>query len=676
MPTSTNVTNLKINELTEAQYDAAVLAGTIGPNEISIITDAEAGQVIQIDTMPTASAEEVDKIYQFIGTTDANYTNGYFYKCVSDGQNPATYSWTRVDVQPTPSGLPDQTGNSGKFLTTDGTDASWSDKPLVNKSSGTNSLCILGSENDKYNSVVIGKNSRDLQGSNTVLGIGSMGNRFSSNNIIIGNETYTQNNCSNNILIGNKISNASTAGGGAVMFNTSNSMGYAPISPEFVFKNTNGQFTILSSNGTIPADRLVYSIGKYSSMPTAAAAKDGWIVQFTGTTSASYTHGYIYECGAVASSATASQTTGSSLSDVSVVVATFETQITTTGSYVFSYDGTNWSYNSNTVTIGDYGITFTGTPVSGDEITVDYTASGYGWSQINVQPAPVIPDPLPSQTGNSGKFLTTDGTDASWATVDALPSQTGNADKLLITDGTNVSWSGYAKITGVTSANRQVFFGGFANTPGSNLIIIGGGSTKCSNTVVVGGNGGGYGANTSGASVFGFDASANAGANYSVALGTKARTGATNAIQINASDSYITNSDANTMKIANANGNFEMMSADGTIPEARLADTTNATQGQVLTLDANNNAVWQTPSTAVTTASATLAVADWSSNTQTITVNGVTSSNVVIVSPQPLSATDYAAAGILCTGQAANSLTFTCTATPSTAISLSIVIIG
>ena len=34
------------------------------------------------------------------------------------------------------------------------------------------------------------------------------------------------------------------------------------------------------------------------------------------------------------------------------------------------------------------------------------------------------------------------------------------------------------------------------------------------------------------------------------------------------------------------------MSADGTIPEARLANTTSATEGQVLQLDSNNNAVW------------------------------------------------------------------------------------
>ena len=131
MPTSVDIKNLKINKLTEAQYDAAVQGGVIGENELSVLTDAKLEQ-IQVSALPTASADELGNIYQYVGATDANYTNGYFYKCVSDGQSPATYSWTQVEVQPAGSSLPDQTGQSGKFLTTDGTDASWSDKPLVN----------------------------------------------------------------------------------------------------------------------------------------------------------------------------------------------------------------------------------------------------------------------------------------------------------------------------------------------------------------------------------------------------------------------------------------------------------------------------------------------------------------------------------------------------------------
>lgn len=47
---------------------------------------------------------------------------------------------------------------------------------------------------------------------------------------------------------------------------------------------------------------------------------------------------------------------------------------------------------------------------------------------------------LPSQSGQSGKYLTTNGTTASWSTVDALPSQTGHSSEVLTTNGTTASW--------------------------------------------------------------------------------------------------------------------------------------------------------------------------------------------------------------------------------------------
>ncbi len=59
---------------------------------------------------------------------------------------------------------------------------------------------------------------------------------------------------------------------------------------------------------------------------------------------------------------------------------------------------------------------------------------------------------VPSQTGNSGKYLTTDGTTSSWASVDALPSQTGNSGKYLTTNGTSASWS-----TIVTDPTPSIF---------------------------------------------------------------------------------------------------------------------------------------------------------------------------------------------------------------------------
>lgn len=48
---------------------------------------------------------------------------------------------------------------------------------------------------------------------------------------------------------------------------------------------------------------------------------------------------------------------------------------------------------------------------------------------------------IPSQTGHSGEYLTTDGSSMSWNAVDALPSQTGHSGEYLTTDGTNPSWN-------------------------------------------------------------------------------------------------------------------------------------------------------------------------------------------------------------------------------------------
>lgn len=54
----------------------------------------------QYNTMPEPNIENINNIIQYTGDTNQNYTNGYYYKCISDGQDPATYSWQRVDVQP------------------------------------------------------------------------------------------------------------------------------------------------------------------------------------------------------------------------------------------------------------------------------------------------------------------------------------------------------------------------------------------------------------------------------------------------------------------------------------------------------------------------------------------------------------------------------------------------
>ena len=73
---------------------------------------------------------------------------------------------------------------------------------------------------------------------------------------------------------------------------------------------------------------------------------------------------------------------------------------------------------------------------------------------------------------------------------------------------------------------------------------------------------------------------------------------------------------------------------------------------------------------------ATLTTSGWSSNSQTVSVSGVvadTNAQIIYVSPaNKASATAWGEAGVFCSAQAANSLTFVCDSTPSANISVNI----
>ena len=71
----------------------------------------------------------------------------------------------------------------------------------------------------------------------------------------------------------------------------------------------------------------------------------------------------------------------------------------------------------------------------------------------------------------------------------------------------------------------------------------------------------------------------------------------------------------------------------------------------------------------------TLTSAGWSSNTQTVNVTGMTATGLVFVSPVPTDQSAYTSAGIICSAQAAGTLTFTCTSVPSGNISVSVVML-
>jgi hypothetical protein len=70
----------------------------------------------------------------------------------------------------------------------------------------------------------------------------------------------------------------------------------------------------------------------------------------------------------------------------------------------------------------------------------------------------------PSQTGNAGKYLQTNGTITSWQNADALPSQSGNAGRCLTTDGTAALWSPFGTIASQAANNVNITGGAIDGT--------------------------------------------------------------------------------------------------------------------------------------------------------------------------------------------------------------------
>ena len=76
------------------------------------------------------------------------------------------------------------------------------------------------------------------------------------------------------------------------------------------------------------------------------------------------------------------------------------------------------------------------------------------------------------------------------------------------------------------------------------------------------------------------------------------------------------------------------------------------------------------------TSTVTLSASNWSSNTQTVNISGVTASNTIIVGYHPDSYEEYSEAAIRCMEQSNGTLTFFCDSTPSADISANIVILN
>jgi len=153
-------------------------------NDITVPTVA-GSMAVQVSSMTTADSTLEGQIYQFVGATDATYTNGRFYKCVSDGQDPATYSWEEVSMGGGGSSYTAGTGidiTSGVISVTSPT--------LTNTATGTYSVSIAGTASTKYGTVNVGNGSNATGAYGVAIGHNAVGNGIS-----IGYDTKSEGNC-------------------------------------------------------------------------------------------------------------------------------------------------------------------------------------------------------------------------------------------------------------------------------------------------------------------------------------------------------------------------------------------------------------------------------------------------------------------------------------------------
>lgn len=126
---------------------------------------------------------------------------------------------------------------------------------------------------------------------------------------------------------------------------------------------------------------------------------------------------------------------------------------------------------------------------------------------------------------------------------------------------------------------------------------------------------------------------------------------------------------------------LNISTSDGTVIRGGLTssniDATNITVSNVGSGDTAVPNKAYVDSKAPTSVTVTLTSSGWSSNTQTVTVSGVSASETAqLITPTPAIASQsaYYEAGIMCTNQGTNSLTFTCQTVPTSNLTVYVVI--
>lgn len=160
---------------------------------------------------------------------------------LTDEEKAAAQAWLGIESSGGGASLPDQDGNAGKFLTTNGEELSWSDKPLVNKSNSAGSL-------------VVGENAGSFANFSTAIGANSyvetLGAAWGGLALGYGAQTYK----------------------GAIMINGSGSVCRNYEVGTVKVATNGGMYTLLNADSTIPLERLKLVTDQIGDISTALTA--------------------------------------------------------------------------------------------------------------------------------------------------------------------------------------------------------------------------------------------------------------------------------------------------------------------------------------------------------------------------------------------------------------------
>ena len=253
--------------------------------------------ILQYSTLPTASSDNVGSIVEYIGTTTADYTNGYFYQCRFDGIN---YKWVQKDVQPSGGGTGSDNVIEGYFNATD--NLFYEEIAYINPIAGAENVIYISLDTnllyryDTDNSIFI---RVDEHADGQTIQVTSMPTASSDelNNIyqFVGTTTVDYINgyfykCVENdgVYSWENINTQDSYNKDEVY--TKTEIGDISNLPD----NTKDVVENISDLNTNKEDvfRYVHSVD----IPTASIDNVGTIIQYIGTTNADYINGYFYEC--------------------------------------------------------------------------------------------------------------------------------------------------------------------------------------------------------------------------------------------------------------------------------------------------------------------------------------------------------------------------------------------